>query len=84
MSIEGLSVYPIAKPIKDYHDAVATGRCAMYCMDMGGVTLVIAVVHGWAGVKKGRRKLRERAISSRPYRCSLKPCRKALDPLPET
>ena len=59
LGIEGLNVYPIAKPLKDYHDAVATGRCAMYCMDMGGVTLVIAVVYGWGGggPKKGRRKL---------------------------
>ena len=53
MTIEGLNVYPIAKPIKDYHDAVATGRRAMYFIDMGGVTLVIAVVYGWTGAKKG-------------------------------
>lgn len=56
----------------------------MYCIDMGGVTLVIAVVYGWAGARKGSRRLRERTSSSRSSRCSLKPCRKALNSLRET
>ena len=51
--MEGITVYPIPNPIKDYHDAVATGRCATYRMDMGGVTLISAVGYGWAGAKKG-------------------------------
>ena len=84
MSIEGLNVSPIAKPIKDYHDPVATGGCAMYCIDMGGVTLVIAVVYGGTGARKGSPGLRERTISSQALRCSLKPCHKALNSLPET
>ena len=53
VSVEGISVYPIAKPIKDYLDAAATGRCAIYCMDVSGVTMAIAVIYGWTGAKKG-------------------------------
>ena len=53
MSVEGLKVYQIGKPINDYHDAVATGRCAMHCKNLEGATLVIAVIYAWAGTKKG-------------------------------
>ena len=30
LSLEGLNLYPVAKPIKDYCDAEATGRCRLY------------------------------------------------------
>ena len=46
-------MYPVAKPCKDHHDVVATGRCAMHYMGMGGVMLVIAVIYGWTGGNKG-------------------------------
>ena len=44
-------MYPVPKPSKDYQDAVATGRRGIYCMDLGGATLIIAVINAWA--KKG-------------------------------
>ena len=47
LSLEGLNLYPVAKPIKDYCDAEATGRCKIVCFDMAGVTCVIAVIYGW-------------------------------------
>ena len=51
--MEGISVSPLPNPSKDYLDAVATGRCAIYCMGTGGATPVIAVIYGWTGAKKG-------------------------------
>ena len=47
-----ITVYPIPNPTKVYYDAHATGRCAMYYMDMGGATLTIAVIYGWIGATK--------------------------------
>ena len=34
-------------------EAVAIGGCAIYCLDLGGTTLAIAVIYGWAGASKG-------------------------------
>ena len=51
--MEDITVCPIPNPIKDYQDAVATGRCAIYYMDMGGATLTIVVTYGWVGAKRG-------------------------------
>ena len=33
--------------------ALATGRCAIYNFDLDGTNLVIAIIYGWAGGKKG-------------------------------
>ena len=53
MCVGGLNMYPIANPIKDYPDAFATGRCAIYCTDLYGVTLVCEIIYGWTGGIKG-------------------------------
>ena len=50
--MEGLVFYEIAKPLPDYKDAEATGRCVIYCTDVGGTTLTIGVVYGWTGGRK--------------------------------
>ena len=53
MSVDGLKLNPTTKPIKDYRDAFATGRCAMYEVGLKGTTLAIAVIYGWTGGRKG-------------------------------
>jgi hypothetical protein len=53
LSLEGLNVYLLPKPLKDYCDAEATGRCKIVCFDMAGVTCAIAVLYGWTGAVKG-------------------------------
>ena len=53
LSVEGLGIYSVPKPISDYADAEATGRCKIVCCDVGGCTLAIAIVYGWTGGTKG-------------------------------
>ena len=53
VALEGLAPYPVTNPTQDYHDAVASGRCAIYNIDCQGATLTIAVIYGWAGAKVG-------------------------------
>ena len=53
LGTKDMKVHHITKYNDDYKDAVATGRCAIYCMDVNGVTMAIAVIYGWAGAKKG-------------------------------
>ena len=45
--------YSIPPPTKDYLDAYETGRCAIYCLDLGGCTLVCGVIYGWTGGTNG-------------------------------
>ena len=52
LAYEGLKVYQVTNPTKDYLDAVATGRCIIICMDLGGTTLSIACIYGWTGAKQ--------------------------------
>ena len=45
--------FPIPKPSKDYLDALETGKMLhLVCVDLGGHTLTIAVIYGWAGAEK--------------------------------
>ena len=53
LSLEGLNLYPVPEPTKDYCDAEATGRCKIVCLDMAGVTCAIALIYGWTGAMKG-------------------------------
>ena len=53
MAVENLVFYEVKAPIKDYEDAKATGRCAIYCTDIGGTTITCAVIYGWTGCRKG-------------------------------
>ena len=64
LSLEGLTLYPIPKPSDNYHDADATGRRSIYCMDLGSTTLVIAVLYGWTGGEKDSWQQRGRTTSS--------------------
>ena len=52
-TLEGLIPYPIPNPSKNYQDAVDTGICGIYCMDLGGTTHAIAIVYGWTGGGEG-------------------------------
>jgi hypothetical protein len=56
LTVEGLSFYPIADPIKDYADAEETGRCLIRCMDVGGTTIACATIYGWTGGKVGNKE----------------------------
>ena len=49
MSVDGLKLNPITKAINGYQYAYATGRCAMYEVDLKGTKLAIAVIYGWTG-----------------------------------
>ena len=50
---EGLKPYKLTNTTKDFRDAEATGRVAIYCVDLNGQTLVCAVVYGWTGATRG-------------------------------
>lgn len=50
---EGLKPYKLTNTTKDFRDAEATGRVAVYCVDLNGQTLVCAVVYGWTGATRG-------------------------------
>ena len=52
-AMDGLKPYKLTDTTKDFKDAEATGRVAMYCADLNGQTLVCAVVYGWAGATRG-------------------------------
>ena len=52
---EGLKPYKLTNTTKDFRDAEATGRVAIYCVDPNGQTLVCAVV---CIVGLGRRAVR--------------------------
>ena len=53
MCVESLNMYPVPNPTMDYLDAAATGRCAIYCTDVSGVTMAVAAIYGWTGGTKG-------------------------------
>ena len=55
LSTEGLIVYNIPSPWKGYQDAVVAGRCAIHCLDLGGVKCCIVVIYAWAGATTGSR-----------------------------
>ena len=38
--------------LKNYADAVASGSCCIYTLDLGGTTLLIANIYGWAAGKR--------------------------------
>ena len=46
-AVTGLRPYKLPNPTEDMQDAEATGRCAMYCIDLAGHTLAIAVIYGY-------------------------------------
>ena len=50
---KGMVPYPIPKPTDDYRDALATGRCCIYCLDLEHSTIIIANIYGWTGAIKG-------------------------------
>ena len=50
---DGLKPYKLTNTTKDFKDAEATGRVAVYCLDLNGQTLVCAVVYGWTGATRG-------------------------------
>jgi hypothetical protein len=52
-AVKGLSPYKLPNPTDDMKDAEATGRCAIYCLDLAGQTLAIAAIYGWTGGTKG-------------------------------
>ena len=45
--------YPVPKPTDDYLDALSTGRYCIYSVDPEHFTLVIAIIYGWIGARKG-------------------------------
>ena len=49
----GLRPYKLPNPIEDMKDAEATGRCSIYCIDLAGQTLAIAIIYGWTSGTKG-------------------------------
>ena len=53
LAVKGLRPYKLPNPTDDIKDAEATGRCAIYCLDLAGQTLTIAVIYGWTGGTKG-------------------------------
>ena len=53
VAVTGLRPYKLPNPTEDMRGAEATGRCVIYCIDLAGATLVIAVIYGWTGGTKG-------------------------------
>ena len=51
--LKHLAAYEIINPTEDYRDAERSGRCKIVCLDVGRVTIAIAIVYGWTGAKKG-------------------------------
>ena len=52
-TVKDLKPYKLPNLTKDMQDAGATGRCAIFCMDLSGFTLVIAVIYGGTGGTNG-------------------------------
>ena len=73
VAVKGLRPCKLPNPTDDIKDAEATGRCAIYCLDLAGQTLVIAVIYGWSGGTKGSREAARTddiiAIVSRQLEC---------------
>ena len=42
---KGMVPYPIPKPTDDYLDALATGRCCIYCLDLEHSIISARVLH---------------------------------------
>ena len=47
-----ISAYEVTNPIKDYADAVQSGRCKIICFDAGGVTVACGIISGWTRADK--------------------------------
>ena len=47
IAMKDLRMYHVTRPIDDYKDAIATGRCRITCMDLDGCTLTVANLYGW-------------------------------------
>ena len=62
-AIAGLKPYKLTNTTKDFKDAEATGRVAIYWVDFNGHTLVCAVVYDWAGASGSRSMQPERTTS---------------------
>ena len=56
VAVKGLVLYPITQPTDDYLDAEKTGRCKIFCIDIGGHTVACAVIYGWTDGSKGSRE----------------------------
>ena len=56
LAVKGIEMYPATKVTDDYRDALATGRCNIFCFDIGGQTLVCANIYGWTGGSKGSKE----------------------------
>ena len=53
IAMKDLRMYHVTRPIDDYKDAIATGRCRITCMYIDGCTLAVANLYGWTGGQIG-------------------------------